>query len=469
MINTPSLELVKPNTPAQQGSVSATQTAPQESASLFETAKTEITSWLNDTDKICEDGQDDGELSLKEKAEYFGKGLLGIIKTAAKHPIMTGATIAGGALLTVATGGAALPVLVGVGATLGAGTIAYGGYKASTAETDAEAKQAWETIGNGTFGLAASMAGAGAALKAGANGGVAACQGATTNNPVTNTLNCIKATPQALAQSAANIKGNFLTATTGILHANSNALRAGSRGNEFMSKANEVQAYRFNPNGTPDEVLANNPNVFMGDDGNYYLPNKWNPNEPYLIDTSKEQMIMMYGPDDMAVCDGKVFNSSYVDTGAFKGTGTRNYQNPADLPYGEVIDVTKQAAGSYMVAPEGTKVQSLEGVATVNKGDVIAIDSLGNPYTQPAVQTMTKNNINYQQQVDLLKTMGIEYVKNTDIDKYLGIDSLYTYNGEEFTVNTPCFNNPTDLLSGNIKNVLKGLQNGQRYFSIDVK
>ena len=41
-------------------------------------------------------------------------------------------------------------------------------------------------------------------------------------------------------------------------------------------------------NGIPEEIVANNPGVFVGKDGKYYLPNKWNPEQPYLIDTTRE-------------------------------------------------------------------------------------------------------------------------------------------------------------------------------------
>ena len=30
----------------------------------------------------------------------------------------------------------------------------------------------------------------------------------------------------------------------------------------YKSKPNKVQAYRFNPNGTPDEIIANNPDKY---------------------------------------------------------------------------------------------------------------------------------------------------------------------------------------------------------------
>lgn len=127
-------------------------------------------------------------------------------------------------------------------------------------------------------------------------------------NIIQATVENFKVLPEALKVSGQNVKGNVLTWTTGNIHAYSNKLQGAEA---YMSKANDVQAYRFNPNGTSEEILANNPSVFMGDDGKYYIPNKWSPNEPYLIDTSKEQMIMMYGGDDMAVCDGAIFKGSY--------------------------------------------------------------------------------------------------------------------------------------------------------------
>ncbi len=346
--------------------------------------------WLDDKDKVCTDGNDDGKISFKESAASFGKGLIGIVKSVVKHPVATGLTIAAGVALTVATGGAALPALVATGVTLGAAQIGVGIYKASTAETDGEAKQAFETIGNGTFAVTASALSAKGALNAASKAGVSSANTAKDANIIQSTVNCFKVTPEAVLQSAKNIKGNFLTATTGTIQANSNALRKGQV--EYMSKANEAQAYRFNPNGTEEEILANNPGVFKDANGNYCIPNKWNPDEPYIIDTSKEQMIMMYdGTSDMAVCDGGVFNGSYVDTAAFKNSGQLNYQNPSTLEYGKIVNVTKQAPGAFKIVPEGTKVQTLEGLRTVGDGEVIAVDHTGSPYVTTAKNVLKRN------------------------------------------------------------------------------
>lgn len=344
--------------------------------------------WLNDKDKVCTDGKDDGSISFGEGLESFGKGLMGIVKGVINHPIATAVTVAAGVGLTILTGGAALPVMVAAGAAAGTGMIGYGAYKAATAETDAEAKQAWETIGNGTFAVAASVAGAKPALNAAAKAGVTSAQGTKNMNAVQATLQAFKSTPEALKMSALNTKGNVLTWTTGTVHAHSNALQGAEA---YMSKANDVRAYRFNPNGTPDKILANNPGVFRGSDGKYYLPNKWNPNEPYLIDTSKEQMIMLYGGDDMAVCDGAIFKGSYVNTSDFKANGSLNYQDPTKLEYGQVVDVTKQAPGAFKVMPEGTKIQTLEGTRTLQQGEVVALDHAGNPYATTPKNILKRN------------------------------------------------------------------------------
>lgn len=281
--------------------------------------------------------------------------------------------------------------MVTAGIAMGTGQIGYGVYKAATAKSDGEAKQAFETMGNGTFAVAASALSAKGALKQASNAGVTSAKGTENLNIYKATAQCIKSTPEAITQSGLNIKGNVLTAVTGNIHANSNALRNGQV--EYMSKANEAKAYRFNPNGSESEILQNNPGVFKGADGHYYVQNKWNPDAPFMIDTSKEQMIMMYGPDDMAVCDGSIFQGSYVDSASFSSSGELNYQNPSNLEYGKIIDVTKQAPGAFKIVQEGTTVQTLEGVTTVGEGQVIAVDHAGNPYVTDAANVLKRNII----------------------------------------------------------------------------
>ena len=386
--------------------------------------------WWHDVDKVSTDGKDDGKLTFGESMESFGKGLAGMVKGAVKHPIATALTVAGGVGLTVLTGGAALPILVAAGAATGVGMIGVGAYKAATADTDAEAKQAWETIGGGALAVAASALGAKPALDAAAKAGVVSAQGANDMNIAQATVQTFKTLPEAVKMSGLNAKGNVLTWTTGTVHAHSNVLQGAE---PYMSKANDVQAYRFNPNGTPDEILANNPGVFRGQDGKYYLPNKWNSSEPYLIDTSKEQMIMLYGGDDMAVCDGAIFKGSYVNTADFKANGALNYQDPAKLQYGQVVDVTKQAPGAFKVMPEGTKIQTLEGTRTVQQGEVVALGHAGNPYaTTPANIAKRNTGFTFNGKKSLAEQQGFKYLgRDWEHDHYDHWEKYYyTRNGE---------------------------------------
>lgn len=309
------------------------------------------------------------------------------------------------------TGGAALPVMVAAGAAVGTGMIGYGAYKAATAKTDGDAKQAWETIGNGTFAVATAAVSAKTALNTASNAGVTSAAGAKNMNTAQAVVQTFKSTPEALKVGTLNAKGNISTWATGTVHANSNSLQGADK---YMSKANDIEAYRFNPNGTSEEILTNNPGVFRGNDGKYYVPNKWNPDQPYLIDGSKEQMIMMYnGTEDMAVCEGSVFKGSYVAQSAFKADGTKTYLDPSKLPYGngKTIQATKQAPGAFKVMPEGTKVQTIEGVRTVGKGDVVAIDHAGNPYVTPAKNITKRNTGLSQKALDNLAKVDPDAVK----------------------------------------------------------
>ena len=84
------------------------------------TGDNKFTDWLQDKDKICTDGVDDGKISFKEGAKSFGKGLIGgIPKAFINHPLAMGAFIGGCAAVCALTGGAAAPLVF----TLGAGLV----------------------------------------------------------------------------------------------------------------------------------------------------------------------------------------------------------------------------------------------------------------------------------------------------------------------------------------------------------
>lgn len=188
-----------------------------------------LADWLDDKDKVCTDGKDDGKLSFGETMESFGKGLAGLVKGAVNHPIATAVTVGVGAAAVALTGGAILPVMVAAGATMGAGMIGVGAYKATKADNDADAKRAWETIGTGTFTAGASLVGAKTSLNQANKAGVISAKGAKDMSAGKALVQNFKSIPESLKQSCLNSKGNihtWLSAITGenVIYQNSNKI-----------------------------------------------------------------------------------------------------------------------------------------------------------------------------------------------------------------------------------------------------
>lgn len=205
-----------------------------------------------------------------------------------------------------------------------------------------------------------------------------------------------------------NIKANILTFLTGVVHPNASALK---NAETFMSKP--VKAYRFDPIGSINEVLARNPGVTVTKKGKYCvldkpatesLQNAINSgttlqeaikslnlddsrivddlNVFHKIDSSKNPMIIMSDNGYMDVCDGDVFKNSYIHKNVVDSNEVMTHIDPAELQYGQIIDVTKQqASGSFKILPVGTKVKTPKGIQTVNEGQVVVLDSTtGEPY-----------------------------------------------------------------------------------------
>lgn len=129
--------------------------------------------FLEDKDKVCTDGNDDGKLTFKDGAKSFLKGLVGgIPKAMINHPIATAVTVAAGSAAMIITGGAAAPVLWGLGAALATGTTINGVVKYAKADNDAAAKQALEMTGTGVSGIVLAEATKSSIWKAAQKAGV---------------------------------------------------------------------------------------------------------------------------------------------------------------------------------------------------------------------------------------------------------------------------------------------------------
>lgn len=160
---------------------------------------------------------DDGKISDKDKLENFCKGIISPITNLFSSPknfLIGAGMLIGGAALTIATGGAVAPLFIALGVTGGAIQLGSSVYKASTATTDEEAKQAWQGIGAGTSSIGMSVAGSKSALKG---------AGINTNgmNPLTATAECFKQVPSATSKSiGAFTSGQALTNIKNVLKPN---------------------------------------------------------------------------------------------------------------------------------------------------------------------------------------------------------------------------------------------------------
>ncbi len=347
--------------------------------------------WWFDVDKVSTDDKDDGKLGLGETAESFIKGIGNLIKAPLKNPIATAITVGVAGLVTFATGGAALPLIIGAGAALGTLEIGKGVYKAATAQTDTEAKMAYESIGTGAATVALTALGVKSANKVGANAGVKSLQGLENESWMTNAKALVKALPESFRQSGLNIKGNALTWASAIkgdkvIYANSNATRSGVQ-TGYQAGNKVPDAYKVDLNGTVDEVLAKNPGLsYDAEAGKYYVQTSWGE-KSYI--QNENYMFVKYGEGDFNAVEGKEFYDTYINHTKFESTGAKQYINPESLKSGEHVVTSKNAPARFKVVPAGTKYVGAEGEATVQPGSVLRIDGQGRPY-QSTVEFMLK-------------------------------------------------------------------------------
>ena len=128
---------------------------------------------ISAANETCTDGKDDGKIgffgAIGNIFKGAGKTLVNGIK--GMFTDSSGNFSLGKTLLSIGTAALCIAVpAVGVaacavGAVAGGVQVAKGAIAASQATTDAEAKEAWQNIGGGTFTAAASVAGAKAGLK----------------------------------------------------------------------------------------------------------------------------------------------------------------------------------------------------------------------------------------------------------------------------------------------------------------
>ena len=125
--------------------------------------------------KTSEDGKDDGHISFWSKLKNIGKGVVkfatGMFTDENGHfslgqTLKTAAIAVGVGAVCVLTAGTAVPAMIATAGVAASG-IGFGkaAIKAATAETDAEAEQAWQSLGSNGVALGLSVAGAKAVAK----------------------------------------------------------------------------------------------------------------------------------------------------------------------------------------------------------------------------------------------------------------------------------------------------------------
>jgi hypothetical protein len=113
------------------------------------------------------DKSNNGQFDFSEAAKNFGKGLISPITSmfgSVKNFAVGAAMIAGGAALTVATGGAILPAFIALGAATGVVQAGTGIYKIATAKDGDAVEKACYDFGQATVSIGGSIAGAKASL-----------------------------------------------------------------------------------------------------------------------------------------------------------------------------------------------------------------------------------------------------------------------------------------------------------------
>ena len=103
--------------------------------------------WLNDQDLT------DEKVTAKVAATSYAKGLIEVVKTIYRKPVLSAITIACGAALTFIAKFSALAAVMSISAAAGAAGILYAGYTIATNKSNITTKQAYEVLGISTFVL----------------------------------------------------------------------------------------------------------------------------------------------------------------------------------------------------------------------------------------------------------------------------------------------------------------------------
>jgi hypothetical protein len=150
-------------------------------------------------------------LTVGQGAKAVLKGLISPLtdpfQSPTKFAIAAGMFLAHAGIIA-ATGGAAAPVLLAIGAITAFYQAGKGGYELHKAQTPAERKKALTSLGAGVANIVLLGAGAKPALKEGVEGGIQLSKGIDTEKvtPLNATLETVKRVPDSAIQSVQHLR-----------------------------------------------------------------------------------------------------------------------------------------------------------------------------------------------------------------------------------------------------------------------
>lgn len=171
-----------------------------------------------------------------EGLKSFGKGLIKPIVTMIKNPLKTALTIGVAAAIIVGTGGAATPFLIALGLGFGLFQMGKGTYNFFSKNTKAERLAALEDVGEGTFTVGASLAGARSYAK-----------GTSVGSAVDKNLAALKEDAGIFSKAGAAAKGYASDAITAVKDAPHAVRQTGSMIMSGEFKANIIAGNKSAP------------------------------------------------------------------------------------------------------------------------------------------------------------------------------------------------------------------------------
>lgn len=206
---------------------------------------------------------DDGKISTADKVKSFLKGVVSPVTSMFSSPknFAIGAlSMAAGAALIVATGGAAAPLFVAAGLVGGTIQFAKSAYGAAVATTDDEARAAWQGMGTGAGAVAGSVAGSKTALNA---AGVNTAK----TGIFASVVECFKAIPSCLSKSFNSFSsGAALVNLKSALGIKSQATANNSKTNSAPDTPDVGAQSTKNSVDTPDVNIQNKGATSLGSD-----------------------------------------------------------------------------------------------------------------------------------------------------------------------------------------------------------